>query len=104
MIQAREGEGFDPRQVGRAIKDAGFGPGRIHVRAQGILTRQEDLLALELPSAPLLLILAGGERIDDLRASGPALGSRIVVEGLLHPSHGDQPPGMEVQKWMQVKP
>jgi len=63
----------------------------------------EGLLALRLPGPPHLLILAGGEGIEELKASGPALGSRVRVEGQLHPSHADKPAGMEIDEWEELE-
>lgn len=103
MVRAREDESLDPTQIPGAVKDAGFGPGEIRLKARGVLAVHSDLLALRLPSAPGLLVLAGGERFDELEESGLPIGSRVLVEGKMHPSHADRPPGMEVQRWEELE-
>ncbi len=104
VIEAKPGEGFDPARVTRAVRDAGFGPGPLRLRAAGTLAAYEDLPALSLPTAPGLLVLTGGEELDALRASRLPAGSRIVVEGDLHPPHADKPPGLTVRSWRELEP
>lgn len=99
VIDAEEGGGFDPTQIPTAVEDAGFGPGEIRLEAKGMLVEHEGMLALQIPGPPLRLVLAGGEAIEELKSSGLPLGSSIRVEGLLHPSHADKAPGMEVALW-----
>ena len=72
-------------------------------RARGELVEHEGLPALRLPGPPDLLILAGGERLEELMDSGLPPGTRIRVTGHLHPSHGEKPPGMEVDEWEEVE-
>lgn len=103
-IEAEENGGFDPTEIAGAIEDAGFGAGEIRIEARGSLTHNEDLLALKLPTAPHLLVLAGGEKFDALEAAELPVGARLQVKGRLHPSHGDQPPGMTVQDWRELEP
>ena len=102
IVRAREGGGFDPTLIARAIRDAGFSAREVTVTARGELVEHEGLSALRLPGPPGLLVLAGGERIDELLDSGLPPGSRIRVAGHLHPSHADEPPGMEVDEWEEV--
>jgi len=49
-------------------------------------------------------VLAGGAKERELTAAELRVGSLILVEGELHPSHADQPPGMEVDRWEKVEP
>jgi hypothetical protein len=91
--------GFDPTRIATAVRDAGFGPAEIRLEAEGRLEHHEGLLALRLPGPPHLLILEGGDGFEGLKACGPPVGSRVRVEGHLHPSHAEKPAGMEVDEW-----
>jgi len=57
-----------------------------------------------LPTGPDLIVLAGGAKVDELEAAEVLVGSRIAVEGELHPSHADEPPGMKVDEWRKLEP
>ncbi len=103
MIRAGGDGGFDPTRIARAVEAAGFGAGEVRIKVRGTLTLYDDLLALELPTAPRLLVLAAGERFDELQASGPPVGTRILIEGPLLPSRGDLPPRIEVQGWKELE-
>ncbi len=48
IVRPAEGKSFDPTQIAGAIKDAGFGAGEIELTAVGTLSRQDDLLLVEL--------------------------------------------------------
>lgn len=106
MVQAEEGGGFDPTLIAKVIRDAGFGAREIRINAKGTLTNHEGRLGLRLPGTPNLLILAGGERFEDLKASRPLASSviEVEVEGRLRSSYGDGSPGMEVDEWRELDP
>lgn len=102
MLTPAAGKGFDPTKIPKAVKDAGFTPGSIEVTAGGMLETKEDLLVLTMPGSPAVLVLAGGERAEELRGRGELRGHRVRVRGKLHPSHGDKPPGLIVESFEVV--
>lgn len=73
------------------------------VEARGELVEHDGLPALRLPHSPDLLILGGGERLDELMGSGLPPGTHIRAAGHLHPSVAERPPGMEVDEWEEVE-
>ena len=99
VVTPAEGKGFDPSQIPKAVRNAGFEPGEIHVTAMGILSTAEGLLALEMTGAVKRFVLAGGPKVDELSQEPDLLSQRVRVTGKLHPSHADKPPGLTVETW-----
>ncbi len=97
MLGAEE-KSFDPSAIRKAVQDAGFTPGEIRVTAAGSSSKDEDFWVLEMSGPPGRLVLAAGAEIEELQ-SAEALGKRIRVTGMLHPSHADHPPGLTVEEW-----
>ncbi len=104
VVRPAEGQSFDPTQIARAIKSAGFGAGEIELTAVGTLSRQDDLLLLELSGAVRKFVLAGGAKAEELEGRAELLGKRLRVTGKLHPSHADRPPGLMVERWALADP
>ncbi len=104
VVRPAEGKSFDPTQIPRAIKDAGFGAGEIELTAVGTLSRQDELLLLELSGAVRKFVLAGGAKAEELEGRAGLLGKRLRVTGKLHPSHADRPPGLTVERWALAAP
>ena len=99
VVTPAEGKSFDPAEIPKAVRKAGFAPGDVHVTAVGILAKAGELLALEMTGKLEKLVLAGGAKVDDL-SQKPELLSRLVrVSEKLHPSHADKPPGLTVEAW-----
>ncbi len=101
-MHAVEGGGFDPSEVREAVRNAGFGPRDIRLKATGRIVTWEGMPALEFPGKPALLILGGGAGFDELENADLPAGSLLWVEGLMHPSHADKPAGMMVEQWRRV--
>lgn len=99
VVRLAPGKSFDPTQIPKAVKDAGFTPGDIEVTAAGTLAAKGDLLQLELSGPLPRLVLAGGAQTEELKKRSDLLGQRVRVTGKLHPSHADQPPGLTVVRW-----
>ena len=91
---------FDPTKIARAVRGAGFTPGEIEVTAAGMLAVENDLLRLEMPGSLPQVILAGGAKAEELGKQRDLIGHQVRVTGILHPSHGDKPPGITVEHWM----
>ena len=104
VVRPAEGKSFDPTQIPRAIKDAGFSAGEIELTAVGTLGKQEDFLLLELSGAVRKFVLAGGAKAEELEGRAELLGKRLRVTGKLHPSHADRPPGLTVERWALADP
>lgn len=96
--------GFDPRQIAKAVEEAGFTPREVEVTAVGTLSAERDLLVLELPGPVRRFVLAGGAKGDELKSRAELRGKRVRITGALHGSHGDQPPGLTVEEWSAVEP
>ena len=102
VVRPAEGQSFDPTPIARALKSAGFGAGEIELTAVGTLSRQDDLLLLELSGAVRKFVLAGGAKAEELEGRAELLGQRLRGTGKLHPSHADRPPGLTVERWAHV--
>ncbi len=99
VVTPAEGKSFDPAEIPKAVRKAGFAPGDVHVTAVGILAKTDELLALEMTGKLEKLVLAGGAKVDDLSQKPELLGRLVRVSGKLHPSHDDKPPGLTVEAW-----
>ena len=93
------GESFDPFEITKAIKKAGFTPGEVDLTVQGKLSRYKEFWALEVPGLAQPLLLSRGPASGKLGKSTAPKGRMLTVTGQLHPSHGDEPPGMTVEKF-----
>ncbi len=90
---------FDPTQVPKAIKDAGFSAPKVEVVAKGKVETFENFLALRVPGLEQPFVLEGGDKVEELKARPDVIGAGVIVTGFLHPSHGDKPPGLSVEKF-----
>lgn len=102
VVLPKRGESFNPTKIPDAVKDAGFTPGRIEVTAVGLLRDENGLLQLQMPGAVGKFVLAGGAKAEELKERADLLGKKVRVTGQLHPSHGDKPPGLTVERWAPV--
>ena len=102
VVTPAEEDSFDPTQIRKAVLSAGFKPGDIHVTAVGTLSKEGELLALEMVGLLDKFVLAGGPKVDELSQKPQLLGQRIRVNGTLHPSHADEPPGLTVETWEEM--
>jgi hypothetical protein len=96
ILPAKE-KSFDPTQIPKAVKDAGFSPGEITVTAGGTLVHEGGLLRLKMPGRVPQFVLAGGAKADELGGRADLLGKRVRVTGKLHPAHAEKPPGITVE-------
>ncbi len=97
IITPKVGERFDPFEIPNAIKKAGFTPGEVNLTVSGKLSRYKEFWALEVPGLAQPLLLSGGPASGKLGKSTAPVGGKLTVTGQLHPSHGDEPPGMTVE-------
>lgn len=97
-----EGSSFDPAAIPKAVRAAGFTAVDLEITVVGTVSRQDDLVVLDLPEGGGRWILAGGERLTDLETALPELRRPVRVRGRLHPAHGDDPAGMTVEDWQKA--
>ena len=71
----------------------------MQVTAVGTISRGDDFLRLDMPGPAPQFILADGAKAKELSKQPDLLSGRVRVTGVLHPSHGDQPPGITVESW-----
>jgi hypothetical protein len=93
---------FDPVQLSRVIKDAGFTATKVVFSANGTLVRREQILELHVPGLEYSLVLSGGSRIERLTEQSDLVGRDIHMRGKLHPGSRDHPPGMTVENFQPV--
>ena len=102
VVRPAPGKSFNPTQIPKAVKDAGFTPGEIELTAAGTLAKKGDLLRLQMSGPLTELVLAGGEKAAELEKRSDLFGRHVRVRGKLHPSHADQPPGLTVEGWEEA--
>ena len=98
MILPESDHSFDPTQIAKAVSDAGFSAPKVEVVAEGEVEKLESFLALRVPGLDQPFVLEGGDKLGELKARPDAVGARVTVTGSLHPTHGDKPPGLTVEK------
>ncbi len=99
VIHPASGKTFDPAEIPRLIRDAGFSSPEVYFTAKGKLERERDRLALKVPGLRHVFYLEGGPLLNDLKGAGMLLSKTIQVSGKLHASHGNRPPGMTVENF-----
>ncbi len=99
VITPKPGKSFNPSLIRKAVNDAGFTAGEVRLTARGKLVQYDKFLALKVPTLEQVIVMEGGNRSDELRQKSEFIGREFTVSGRLHPSHGDQPPGMTVDNW-----
>ena len=101
LVAADDGT-FDPAGIPKALRKAGFKAGDIQITTAGKLSKEGDLLALEMTGTVKKFVLAGGKAIESVSNRPELIGTRIRVTGKLHPSHAEKPPGITVERWERV--
>lgn len=93
----KKGKSFDPAEISKAIKDAGFSAPEVLATVDGSLRRGEDRLELDVPGLKHIFVLAGGAKEEALKKRADLVGKKIRLTGKLHPSHAGLPPGLSVE-------
>ena len=99
QVFPKAGKSFDPVLIPKAIQGAGFTPVGVVVTAEGTLLNSQELVVLQVPGLNHRFVLEGGTQSGTLKGRTDLLGKRIRVTGTLHPSHGDLPPGLTVERF-----
>ena len=85
-------EGFDPREVPKAVEKAGFTPGAVEVTAVGEVVETEPGPMLRL-SGPLTELRLLGEKVRDL-----GTGRRLRLTGKLEMPEAEEPARLRVEE------
>lgn len=93
----KTGKSFDPAEIPKAIKDAGFSAPEVVATVDGSLRRGKEFLELEVPGLKHVFVLAGGAKEEALKQRAHLIGKKLLITGKLHPSHGGLPPGLSVE-------
>lgn len=103
MVVSKEEESFDPEKVREFLKKSGFSIPKLELAVRGRLEKWKDMLAVRVPGLDEVLVLAGGEKLQELTQQG-SIGQDVRVEGLLHPAHDEEPSGLTVEDFVLTKP
>jgi len=98
----KPGRSFDPAQIPKAIKNAGFSAPEVLVTVEGTLIKRKEFLELDVPGLNHPFVLAEGLQADTLKKRTDLVGKKIRLTGKLHPSYGDFPPGLTVDSFQAV--
>lgn len=93
----KQGKSFDPAEIPKAVKDAGFSAPEVVATVDGSLRRGKELLELQVPGLKRVFVLSGGAKDEALKKRADLVGKKIRVTGKVHPGHADLPPGLTVE-------
>lgn len=102
IIRPSKGRSFDPAEIPRTVREAGFSAPEVDFTARGRLQKEKNRLALHVPGIAHVFYIEGGAAWNELRGRPELLDTMVQVSGRLHGSHEDQPPGMTVEKFEAV--
>ena len=80
---AKNGRSFDPLQIPKAIKNAGFTAAEVVVVAAGTLERTNKGLQLRIPDLAYPFLLLGGDKSAALARGINIAGKRFEITGRL---------------------
>jgi len=103
VVVSKEERSFDPEKVREFLKKSGFSIPKLELTVRGRLENRKDMLALRVPGLEEVLVLAGGEKLQELTGRG-LLSRDVQVRGSLHPPHGDEPSGLTVEDFVLTEP
>lgn len=103
MVVSKGEESFDPEKVREFLKKSGFSIPKLELAVRGRLEKWKDMLALRVPGLDEVIVLAGGERLQELTGKG-SIGRDVRVEGLLHPPHAEEPSRLTVERFVLQEP
>lgn len=99
QVFPKPGKSFDPEQIPKAIKDAGFSAPEILVEADGLLAKREGSLQLDVPGLKHAFALSGGPQMDALAARADLVGKRVHITGKLRTDHRELLPRLTVESF-----
>ena len=102
QVFPKPGRSFDPVQIPKAIKDAGFSATEVLVEMDGVLAKHEVFLELDVPGVKHAFALSGGPQREALATRVDLVGKRVHITGKLQSDHGDQPLGLTVESFQQA--
>ncbi len=102
QVFPKAGKSFDPVQIPKAIKDAGFSATEVLVEADGTLAKREGFLELDVPGLKHAFALSGGAQMEALAARVDLAGKKVHITGKLQSSHDNLPPAITVESFQQA--
>ena len=99
VVVSKKEESFDPEKVREFLKKSGFSIPRLELEVRGRLEKRKDMFALRVPGLQRVLVLGGGEKLQELARQG-LLGRDVWIKGFLHPLHGEEPSGLTVEDFV----
>lgn len=102
QVFPKPGKSFDPEQIPKAIKDAGFSAPEVLVEADGTLAKREGFLELDVPGLKHAFALSGGPQMDALAARADLAGKKVHITGKLQTDHRELPPRLTVESFQQA--
>lgn len=102
-VYPKTGKSFDPIQIPKAVRDAGFTPAGLEVVADGTLATKNGAMELDVPGLPHPFLLVGGQQIEALKKRSDLMGKRIRVSGKLAVAQSGHPPSLSVENFQSAK-
>ena len=103
VVVAEDDESFAPEKVREFLRKSGFSVPKMELTVRGRLEKWKDMLALQVPGLDRVLVLGGGEKLQEL-VRQDLLGRDVRINGFLHPPHGEEPNGLTVEDFVVRKP
>lgn len=97
-VTPSRGGALDLAEIPRAIEKAGFSAPKLHVRGAGVVTATPRGLELRIPGQKQPFRLAGGAKLERLKAVPALDGRAIEVTGELTWKKGS-PPALSVEDY-----
>jgi hypothetical protein len=102
QVFPKTGKSFDPVQIPKAIKDAGFSAPEVVVEADGTLAKREGSLQLDVPGLKHSFALSGGPQREALAGRADLVGKKVHMRGKLQTDHGGLPPKLTLESFQQA--
>ena len=103
VVVSENEESFDPEKVRELLEKSGFSIPKLGLAVRGRLEKWKDMFALRVPGLERVLVLGGGEKLQELARQG-LLGRDVRIDGFLHPQHGEEPNGLTVEDFVVREP
>ena len=95
----KAGRSFDPAQIPKVIKDAGFTATEVSVTAAGTLSANGQQLELSIPGVGHPFALISGPQAEALKKRPDLAGKRVRITGKLQLAGNKPPTAMSVEEF-----
>jgi hypothetical protein len=102
LVFPKTGKPFDPAQIPKAVKDAGFSATEVLVEAEGIMAKRDAQLQFDIPGLNHPFALSGGPKMEALAARTELIGKKVRVTGKLQLGHAQLPPSLTIESFQSV--